>query len=190
MNVTEAKEKIKNTLSEKRYAHTIRVVETSERLGKQYGEENKEDIKLAAMLHDYAKCFTVETLKKNIKKYNLPTTLLNYHHELWHGPVAAAIMEQDYGIKNKDILNAVYFHTTGRAGMTTLEYIIFVADYIEPGRQFPGVDSVRELAKTDIILAAKSANKNTITHLMSKDNSVHPDSFHMYNFLIDKEKER
>ena len=167
MNVTEAKEKIKNTLSEKRYAHTIRVVETSERLGQQYGEENKEDIKLAAMLHDYAKCFTVETLKKDIKKYNLPTTLLNYHHELWHGPVAAAIMEQDYGIKNKDILNAVYFHTTGRAGMTTLEYIIFVADYIEPGRQFPGVDSVRELAKTDIILAAKSANKNTITHLMS-----------------------
>src|SRR5699024_1522705 len=190
MNVTEAKEKIKNTLSEKRYAHTIRVVETSERLGQQYGEENKEDIKLAAMLHDYAKCLTVETLKKDIKKYILPTTLLNYHHELWHSPVAAAIMEQDYGIKNKDILNAVYFYTIGLTGMTTLDYIIFVADYIEHGRQFTGVDSIRELAKTDIILAAKSANKNTITHLMSKDNSVHPDSFHMYNFLIDKEKER
>src|SRR5699024_2679295 len=105
MNVTEAKEKIKNTLSEKRYGHTIRVVETAERLGKQYEKENKEDIKLAAMLNYYVKCYTVETLKKNIKKYNLPTTLLNYHHELWHGPVAAAIMEQDYGIKNKDILN-------------------------------------------------------------------------------------
>src|SRR5699024_576012 len=120
MNVTEAKEKIKNTLSEKRYAHTIRVVETAERLGKQYGEENKEDIKLAAMLHDYAKCFTVETLKKNIKKYNLPTTLLNYHHELSHGPVAASIMEQDYGIKNKDILNAIYFHNTGSTCTTKL----------------------------------------------------------------------
>src|SRR5699024_5852457 len=127
MNVTEAKEKIKNTLSEKRYAHTIRVVETSERLGQQYGEENKEDIKLAAMLHDYAKCLTVETLKKYNKKKKIPTTLLNYYHELWHDHVEAAIMEQDYGIKNKDILNAVYFHTTGRAGMTTLEYIIFVA---------------------------------------------------------------
>src|SRR5699024_12152149 len=140
--------------------------------------------KLAAMLHDYAKCFTVETLKKNIKKYNLPTTLLNYHHELWHGPVAAAIMEQDYGIKNKDILNAVYFHTTGRAGMTTLEYIIFVADYIERGRQFPGLDSVRELAQTDIILAAKSAKNNTITHLLSKNNRVDPDFFRICNFLI------
>src|SRR5699024_5739309 len=150
----------------------------------------KEDIKLAAMLHDYAKCFTVETLKKNIKKYNFPPTLLIYHQKLWHGPVAPAIVEQDCGIKNKDILNAFYVHTTGRAAMTTLEYIMFVADYIEPRRQFPGVESVRELAKTDIILAAKSANKNTITHLMSKDNSVHPDSFHMYNFLIDKEKER
>src|SRR5699024_4413922 len=130
MNVTEAKEKIKNTLSETRYAHTIRVVETAERLGKQYGEENKEDIKLAAMLHDYAKCFTVETLKKNIKQYNLPTTLLNYHHELWHGPVAAAIMEQAYGIKNKEILYAVYFQSTGGAGMTTWEYFIFLSDYI------------------------------------------------------------
>src|SRR5699024_12362452 len=154
MNVTEAKEKIKNTLSEKRYAHTIRIVETAERLGKQYGEENKEDIKLAAMLHDYAKCFTVETLKKNIKKYNLPTTLLNYHHELWHGPVAAAIMEQDYGIKIKDILNVVYFLATGCAGMTTLLYVIFVADYIETEREFPGVVSVGSLVKTDSILAA------------------------------------
>src|SRR5699024_3447679 len=125
MNVTEAKEKIKDTLSEKRYAHTIRVVETAERLGKLYGEENKEDIKLAAMMHDYAKCLILESLKKNIKQYKLPTTLLNYHHELWHGPVAAAIMEQDFGIKNKDILNAVYFLTAGRAGMITLEYIIY-----------------------------------------------------------------
>src|SRR5699024_2087916 len=108
----------------------------------------------------------------------------------WHGPVAAAIMEQDYGIKNKDILHAVCFQTTSRAGMTTLEYIIFVADYIEPGRQCPGVDSVRELAKADIALSAKSANKHTITDLMDKDNGVHPASFHMYNFVIDKEKER
>lgn len=187
MNVTEADEAVKHVLSEKRYAHTIRVMETAEELGRQYGG-NLESIKLAALLHDYAKCFTVDELKKNIKKYSLPSSLLNHHYELWHGPVAAAIMEYEYGIDNKDILHAIYYHTTGRAGMMTVEYIIFVADYIEPGRSFPGVDLVRELVKTDLMLAARAAIKSTITYLMTKDSIIHPDSFYMYNRLTQKSK--
>lgn len=187
MNVTAADEAVKHVLSEKRYAHTIRVMETAEKLSHQYGGDS-EGIKLSALLHDYAKCFTIDELKHNIKKYNLPTSLLDYHYELWHGPVSAAIMKHEYGIHDQDVLNAIYYHTTGRVDMTTVENIIFVADYIEPGRSFPGVESVRELAKTDLMLAARAAIKNTITYLMTKDSVIHPDSFYMYNVLTKKNK--
>ena len=63
--------------------------------------------------------------------------LLSFHHELWHGPVGAIIARNEFGIEDEDILNAIRFHTTGRAGMSTLEKLIYVSDMIEPGRNFP-----------------------------------------------------
>ena len=74
--------------------------------------------------------------------------------------------------------------------MTRLEYIIFVADYIEPARSFPGVQEVRALAKNDLRIATRAALKNTIIYLMKKDSVIHPDSFGAYNMLTETKKER
>jgi predicted HD superfamily hydrolase involved in NAD metabolism len=114
----------------------------------------------------------------------LDTALLDYHPELWHGPVAASIVQERMGIRDEDVLNAIRYHTTGRAGMTRLEKIIYLADYIEPGRQFPGLDEVRELAEKDLDSAVKKAIGNTIIFLVEKSAPIFPDTFKAYNDLL------
>lgn len=189
MNLDEARDVVQENLSKARFEHTLRVEETALKLAEQYRAAENE-VALAAIFHDYAKCFTVEELRERVTQYKLPTSLLNYHFELWHGPVGAKIAEYEYGIKQNDVLNAIYYHTTGRKDMSLLEKIIFVADYIEPGRIFPGVDEIRKLAMIDLQKAERKALKNTITYLMEKDGTIHPDSFFAYNDLTDKMKER
>lgn len=176
---------VKNQLSESRYAHTLRVTETALGLADLHGGRGDE-VEKAAMLHDYAKDMDSEQLKQAIKKYGLPEDLLNYHVELWHGPVAAKICEHQFHIKNEAILNAIYYHTTGREKMGLTELIVFVADYIEPGRNFPGVEEARSLARKDILLAARFAVKHTIQFLLSKDATIHPNTFLAYNDLTKK----
>src|SRR5699024_7324073 len=130
----------------------------------------------------YAKCFSVDKLEQYMHIYELPNELLDFHHELWHGPVAAALVKEKYSINNEDILNAIRYHTTGRAQMSKLEYIIFVADYIEPARSFPGVEEVRVLAKNSLVDAARKALQNTIIYLMNSNMTVHPNSYLAYNY--------
>lgn len=189
MDIEGVKQRVEQVLSADRYQHTLRVMDTALALAEQY-KADAGKVAYAALLHDYAKCFTIDELKKYIIHYKLPQALLHYHFELWHGPVGAKIAEIEFGIKDEDILHAIYYHTTGRKHMTRLEYIIFVADYIEPARSFPGVQEVRALAKNDLRIATRAALKNTIIYLMKKDSVIHPDSFGAYNMLTETKKER
>lgn len=173
---------LKEVLSMKRYEHTIRVKETAIELSSHY-DVSIDKVEAAALLHDYAKCFSVETLKSSIDKYALPSTLLTYHHELWHAPVAAELVKEKFHILDEDILNAIRYHTTGRVGMSPLEKIIFIADYIEPARNFPGIEDVRKLAIQNLDVAVRKALQNTILFLIGKDSTIHPDSFMAYNDL-------
>ncbi len=185
MNLTEAQNVVKQRLTNSRYEHTLRVAKTAEQLARKYNE-SVERTKLAALLHDYAKCDPEEELKRQIIQYNLPRELLNYNKELWHGPVGAKVAKEKFGILDEDVLHAIYYHTTARAKMTKLEMIIFVADYIEPGRKFPGVEEVRNLVKVDLEKAALKVLGNTIMHLVRKGITIFPDTFYAYNQLTKK----
>lgn len=185
MDISEVRKLIHHELTETRYEHTLRVAETATMLADLY-DAPQQEIMLAALLHDLAKCKPIAVLRQAIETYQLPSVLLTYHHELWHGPVAAKMVEEMLGIHDRDILNAIYYHTTGRAQMSQIELIVFVADYIEPGRSFPGVAEVRTLANENLMLAARTALKNTINFLMKKDALIYPDTFHAYNDLTRK----
>ncbi|MDY0405512.1 bis(5'-nucleosyl)-tetraphosphatase (symmetrical) YqeK [Virgibacillus sp. 179-BFC.A HS] len=183
MDIETAKSIVKPQLTNKRYEHTIRVAQTAAKLSQKFGG-SKEKAELAAIFHDYAKYQPPEEMKRWIlHSPQVPKDLLQFHHELWHGPVAALLMEREHGITDKDVLNAVFYHTTGRTGMTKLELIIFLADYIEPGRSFPGLDDVRQVAETDLLKAAWMASRNTIAYLLNKGNPIYPDTFYVYNDL-------
>lgn len=185
MNAEKAKEIVKPHLTEARYEHTLRVAQTAVALAERYKEsaETIKKIELAAIFHDYAKYRPLEEMKRLIEESTLPKDLLLYHHELWHGPAASLLIEREYGIYDRNIQLAIRYHTTGRANMSSFEMLIFIADYIEPGRSFPGVEEVRQKATEDLTLACWMAARNTIQFLMSKGSTIYPDSFHAYNDL-------
>lgn len=183
MERNEALEIVKAQLTEHRYNHTIGVMETALLLAEQYGSDEKK-AELSAIFHDYAKFRPKEEMRQIIIDEKMPTELLEYNSELWHAPVGAFLVKKEVGIEDKDILDAIKYHTSGRPGMSQLEKIIYLADYIEPGRHFPGVDEVRELAKEDLDTALIKAIQNTIQFLMRKNHPVFPDTFHTYNDLV------
>lgn len=174
---------VKEQLPEKRFEHTVRVMETAIPLAVQFGIDEKK-AELAAIFHDYAKYRPKEEMKQWILKEKLPFDLLQFHHELWHAPVGSLLVKKEVGITDEEILDAIKYHTTGRAKMKPLEKVIYLADYMEPGRNFPGVEKVRELAHKDLDSAMIQALKNTIQYLISKDQPIYPDTFHTYNDLI------
>ncbi|MFX3624466.1 MAG: bis(5'-nucleosyl)-tetraphosphatase (symmetrical) YqeK [Ectobacillus sp.] len=177
---------VRAQMHEKRYIHTLGVMETAIELARLYGVDEKK-AELAAIFHDYAKCRPVSEMEEIIKRENMPKDLLEHNKELWHAPVGAYLVEKEAGITDPDILQAITYHTSGHEKMTMLDKVIYVADYIEPGRKFPGVDEVRNLARKDINKALLQAVSNTIRFLMDKNQMIYPLTFHTYNALIKEE---
>jgi predicted HD superfamily hydrolase involved in NAD metabolism len=95
-------------------------------------------------------------------------------------------VEKEAGVSDPEVLDAIRYHTSGRPCMTLLEKVIYLADYIEPGRHFPGVEEVREMAKEHLDKALVKAIQNTILFLMKKNQTIYPETFYTYNDLIQK----
>lgn len=174
---------VKPQLTEHRYQHTLGVMETAIRLAQKYGADT-EKAELAAIFHDCAKFRPKDEMKRIIEEQKMPSILLEYNSELWHAPVGAFLAEKEAGIHDGEVLDAIRYHTSGRVGMTLLDKIIYLADYIEPGRHFPGVDEVREMAEADLDKALIQSMKNTINFLMKKNQPVFPDTFNAYNSIV------
>ncbi|MRX71337.1 HD domain-containing protein [Bacillus lacus] len=174
---------VKPQLTEKRFQHTIGVMDTAVQLAELYGADKKK-AELAAIFHDYAKFRPKKEMEKLIREKQMPADLLFHHHELWHAPVGAYLVQHEAGIHDEEVLNAIRYHTSGRSGMTLLEKIVYVADYIEPGRSFTGVEEVRELAFQDLDLALLKTVSNTISFLLKKNRGIYPDTLAAYNDLV------
>lgn len=183
MERSEALSIVKTQLTEKRYSHTVGVMDTAVHLAKLYGEDEKK-AELAAIFHDYAKFRPLEEMKEIIIQEQMPSELLAFNGELWHAPVGAYLVSKEVGINDPDILNAIRYHTSGRPDMSLLEKIIYVADYIEPGRNFPGVDEARRLAAVNLDEAILFATGQTISFLVSRRRLVFPLTLETYNAFV------
>ena len=164
---------VKQEMPERRWIHTEGVMQTAVELAHRFGG-NPEKAELAAIVHDTAKYWAVDRMERIIRENNLDTAVLDYEKELWHAPVGAWVAEHSYGILDQDVLNAVRYHTSGRREMSLLEKIVWVADYIEPGRSFPGVDEVRVISETDLDGALLSGLDRTIAFLEEKGKRIYP----------------
>lgn len=189
MNQEQALKKVKPHLTDHRYTHTIGVVKTAEELAIRYGAD-LEKAMLAAVFHDYAKFRDKEEMKRLVRETLNDKSFLDYGDELLHAPCGAYYVQHEVGITDQDVLNSIRYHTTGRPKMTVLEKVIFLADYIEPGRQFKGVDEVREMAKQNLDLAVIQALKNTVVFLMQRNQMIFPDTINTYNQLLIEEKKK
>ena len=144
-NFNQLKEIVKSKMSLKRFAHTLGVVEMAEKLADIY-KADVEKCKLAALLHDICKEMDMEYIK-NICKNNFINELSEEdleNNEILHGFAGAYYVKNELGINDKEILNAIKYHTVGAKDMTLLEKIVYIADAIEYGRNYPSVVEIRE----------------------------------------------
>lgn len=177
---------IKPRMPEKRYIHTIGVMETAIELAKFYGEDEKK-AETAAILHDIAKYAEIEWMEQIVRDEKLDARLIGWGSELLHGPIGAYIAESEFGITDEDMLNAIRFHTTGRVGMSQLEKIIFVADMIEPNRKFDGVERLRKKAKKNLDKAMSACVRHTLAFLIDTKQPIYPLSIECYNDMMKRE---
>lgn len=182
MTFEEAKALIEQTLPEKRFIHTLGVVETAERLAKKYGE-NVEQARLAAMLHDYAKYFDADEMRQVVREAGLDSNLLEYDDELLHAPVGAVLLGRAYHLEPA-VLSAIRNHTTGEPGMSRLDQILFVADAIEPNRHYPGVERLRMEAEHSLEAAVVATLRQTIQFLLNKSVRIFPLTIETYNDFV------
>ena len=125
-------------LSDKRRIHTLGVKDTAIALAKKYGADPLK-AEIAALAHDLYRGLRGEDLNKTVRDLGLDEKYLD-DPNLAHSKIASIMLREKYGVEDSDILNAVSFHTTGRRNMSTLEKVVFLADAIEPGRNYPGVE--------------------------------------------------
>lgn len=176
---------VKN-LSEKRVNHVLGVANTAKELAILNNEdENKAE--LAAMLHDIAKEMPIDEQLKILSDNNFKITEIDKASpQVLHGFVGEFIARDKFAIDDEAILKAVAYHTTGKADMTTLEKIIYIADYIEPTRDYPGVDTLRKVTYKDLNEGVLMGLNNTIRLLLDKDAVIHPLTIEARNYLVMK----
>lgn len=185
----EMHKRLRSTQKERRYFHTLGVVKEAVRLAPKYGVEI-EKAKIAALLHDCAKNFDQDRFLEIAAEYGVTLDELAIKEPaLVHAFLGAAVAYRDYGVTDKEILDAIYYHTTARANMTNLEKLVYIADMIEPGRTMPQAEELRKMVEVNLDDALIYAIDCSIKHVIKKGRLIHPDSIDARNYLIERRDE-
>lgn len=184
--------KLEDTLTKHRFEHTLGVSNTAIALAMCYGEDFKK-AQIAGLLHDNAKCLSDEKILKKCQKHNIDISQIEYEQPfLLHAKLGAYYAKTKYEIEDLDIENAIKYHTTGRPDMSILEKIVFVADYIEPGRdKAKNLKEIRQEAFRNIDKAIYMILKDTIDYLKENKKLIDDMSiktFEYYKKIGDKDE--
>ena len=188
------KKELKKELKPSRYQHTLGVAECALALAKKYGADTLK-AEYAALLHDCAKSISDEEKIRLCRKYKLPVSDAELKNpSLLHAKCGAIYARHKYHIKDADILHAIYVHTTGCPAMGLLDKIIYIADYIEPGRdKAPRLDLIRRLAMEDLDRTVYEIAADTLQYLKDTDTELDETTVAVYNYykrLISKGEEK
>ena len=161
-------------LSEKRFRHTLGVADCAEDMARRFGLDTFK-ARCAGLVHDLAKEIPLSDQLSLARHWNL----LRYpddeqHPKLLHGPLAAHFLRHYYRLGDEEILDAVACHTLGRPGMTPLDMLIYSADWIEPNREFPGVDELRRSLYEDLEQGTFDCMRRAFIDLQEQNLPVHP----------------
>ena len=175
---------VRARLSPERWRHTQGVLESALSLARRWGV-SEEKARVAALLHDAAREESPEGLLKMAGDFGIVRDkICDAEPVLYHGPLAAALARTVWRIDDPDVLHAIAYHTTGRPGMSPLEKVIFLADALEPGRQYPGVDALRDQAFVDLDGALRASLESSIVYLIQRGQLIHPDTLAARNQLV------
>lgn len=181
---------LKKILTEERVTHSLGVQKASLELALLYGVDPMK-AETAGLLHDFGKQFSSGELLQKARELGLSIhPAEEMFPDLLHGPVGAQILSQEFGLVDKDIIEAISFHTTGREEMGALSRIVFLADYIEENRCFPGVGEIRELSRRDLRDALLKALDRTIHYVLDRELPLHPYSVDFRNVILMERKDK
>ena len=188
MELKQAKELVRSRLSDKRYEHTINVKKMAVKLAKHYGTD-PEQAALAALLHDAAKELPKDEMRAIMQAYPeyaqggeaRPTPV-------WHGICAAILARTEWGVTDEAVLSAIACHTAGKAGMTQLDKILYLADMTSAERDWPGVNKLRKLELKDLDAAMLAALKQTNDFVLSQGKPLDPQSAAAYEDILAHQK--
>jgi len=185
--VRKIKERLSSVLTNKRYIHTLSTAREAAKLANIFGEDTSKAY-IAGLLHDCAKDFSHKLRIEKCKEYNIYLDeVLKKQPDLIHSFLGGAVAEFEYGINDREILDAVKYHTTGRSNMTKLEKIIYLADLIEPERrEFDGMKEIKNAAYSDLDYAMLLSLEGTIRVNRERGRLIHPLSIEAYNYYKSK----
>lgn len=175
---------LKERLDEHRFIHSLGVAESAYELAKRFGGDAKKAY-LAGLVHDITKNETNERQLQLFSENGIILSQIEKNNpKLWHAMTAPLFIINELGIADEELLSAVRYHTTGRKGMSLLEKIVYIADYISAERDYPDVDVMRSLSKESLEKAALYSLKYTLKKLSESEFVIHNDSLDFYNELI------
>ena len=181
--ITKIRRKLIAELDKERYEHTLGVMYTAASMAMCHGADVEQAL-LAGLLHDCAKCIPGENKIKMCEKYHLNVSEVERENpSLLHAKLGAFLAAKRYHIEDKEIINAIASHTTGHPHMTLLEKIIYIADYIEPGRpELANMEEVRHLAFRNIDECLYRILEDSLEYLNRLSKPIDPMTEKTYNY--------
>ncbi len=191
MDFKKLRKKMKKVMDDERYEHTLGVTYTAANLASVHGADVDKALR-AGILHDCAKCLSDSEKLALCDKFHINISAVERRNpSLLHAELGAKLAKELYGETDRDVLNAISSHTTGRPGMSLLEKIIFVADYIEPGRsKAANLRHIRKLAFCDIDQAVVKILQDTMEYLTKTKSDIHPGTQRTLDYYLKHSGER
>lgn len=184
LSVEEIKKYLKENLKESRYKHTLGVCETAVQLAELNGV-SVEKAEIASLAHDVAKNLSKEEMMNIINENNIELSNVEKENiNLWHSIISPIVSKEKLGITDEDILDAVRWHTTGKEDMSVLTKIIYIADMIEPGRSFPGLEEIRKETFADLDKGVYIGLTHSIQFLLSKNLLIDENTIKARNYFL------
>lgn len=177
---------IRGRLTPRRYEHSLAVARQAEHLAKKYGCD-PDKARKAGLLHDILKDTDGDSQLQIFKEFGILLDAVEQTApKLWHAHAGAVFLEHILGITDREILDAVRYHTTARAAMTLPEKVLYLADFTSADRDYPDVDVMRDLTERDLDAAMRYAVTYTIEELRAQHRPVHPDTLACYHEIMER----
>lgn len=157
-----------------RYGHCVRVARMSENLARAHGADPAK-ARLAGMLHDLARLYSAQRLLRESAEHGLEIDeYAREHPVVLHAPLSAALARDLFGVTDEQVLSAISKHTLGAGQMSALDCILYLADSLEPGRDFPERPELAALAERDLAGAMRATIRSTLRYLTQRHLPVAP----------------
>lgn len=184
LSIEEIKLYLKANLAEKRYIHILGVSDIAKNLAKLNGI-SEEKAEIAGLAHDVAKNLSKVKMKEIINKHNIVLSAVEENNEnLWHSIIGPIEAKDKLGIQDEEILDAIRWHTTGKEHMSVLTKIIYIADMIEPSRNFDGIEYIRKVTLEDLDRGVYCGLTRSIEFLLIKNLLIDENTMRARNYFL------